>query len=396
MLPTRSRAQGLSHPRAAARRKGRLFLTAMLVVSMLAVPGFSGKSDRKWLMGYYVVFLADRYPVDVVSWQSLTHIAVGAALPKSSGRLDTSFYMSGDKGPEWAKDVVRAAHQHNVKAVLMIGGAETAEDFRDAVRPERRAVFIDSILDSVAEYGFDGVDIDWEPMLEKDIAAITALADDLRARRSGLLLTVPIGSVNINRLSDVPRSISSLAGSFDQINLMTYGMHGAGWRDWKSWHPGALHGEGESTPMSVDSTVNTYIGAGLPPHKLGLGIGFYGACYRGITGPSQYSEAMEVVADDNKMSYANVMNDYYVEDIAAWDDRSQTPYLSSEKPIGPLRCNYVPYEDKRSVQLKAQYAVNRGLGGAIVWNINQGYRRAMSDGSREDLLPVIAASLIPR
>lgn len=353
----------------------------------------SREPQRKWLMGYYVGYLADRYPLNELDWESLTHIAVGAALPRRDGSLDTTFYMSGNKGETWAKDVVRTAHLNDVKAILMLGGADTSENFREAIRHDNGGVLLRAILDTVEEFDFDGVDIDWEPMTEEDIPHVRNLAENIKQYRENIIMTVPIGSVNINRREDVPPSIVTLASSFDQVNLMTYGMHGAGWRDWHSWHPGALQGEKEATPMSIDSTVSTYTDAGLPAHKLGVGIGFYGACYRGITGPSETSRTMEVIADDNKMSYARVMDLYYNETIAHWDDKAKTPYLASERPIGPLQCNYVPFEDTRSVSLKARYAVNRGLGGAIVWNINQGYRSSQTGDERDALLRTIASDL---
>lgn len=376
-----------------SRSASFLLLTGLLLIMLLGGIGCSRDNEPKWLMGYYVGYIADRYPVEAVSWESLTHIAVGAALPRHDGTLDTTFYMSENRGSTWAKRVVRTAREHNVKPILMLGGADTSPAFREAVSPNYRQTFVDSVSTAITEFGFDGVDIDWEPMSETDIPAVRALAEDLRARHRGLILTVPIGSVNMNRRDEIPPSISSLASTFDQINLMTYGMHGAGWRDWHSWHPGALQGETVNTPMSIDSTVSTYLESGLPAHKLGVGIGFYGACYRGITEPNQQSSKMEVVADGNRMSQADIMDHYFRDDIAKWDDRSKTPYLSSREPIGPLKCNFVPYENVQSVQMKARYAVNRGLGGVIVWNINQGHRRSASEAERDILLKAIAQQL---
>lgn len=370
-----------------------LSLALVTMLLLAAAAACSTQSERKWVMGYYVGYLADRYPIDSIAWDSLSHIAVGAALPREDGSLDTAFYMHEGEGPAWAKKVVQAAQQHNVEPILMIGGADTSAQFRDATRTERRERFVGDILSIVDEYGFAGVDLDWEPMTEHDVPIVKALAEDLRSRRPELVLTVPIGSVNINRAQDVPTSISTLAAAFDQVNLMTYGMHGAGWRDWHSWHPGALQGETTDTPMSIASTVDTYLQAGLPAHKLGLGIGFYGACYRGVTGPNQQSSSMRVVADDNKMSYANVMDDYYREDLVKWDQTTKTPYLTSTQPLGPLECTYIPFEDERSVALKAQYAVNQGLGGVIIWNINEGHRKSLPQDKRDELLRTISSEL---
>ncbi|HEX5830373.1 MAG TPA: hypothetical protein VFY16_05280 [Gemmatimonadaceae bacterium] len=46
--------------------------------------------------------------------------------------------------------------------------------------------------------GYDGIDVDWEPINAEDRAPLLALLQELRAARPGMLLTIPVGWVNTN------------------------------------------------------------------------------------------------------------------------------------------------------------------------------------------------------
>lgn len=324
-----------------------------------------------WVMGYYVGYLKNSLPLESVDWSAMTHVAVGAVEPRADGTLDTTFYQDARSGPAWAKSVVDAAHKNGRKAILMIGGAESRDAFASAASDSRRAVFVDNIMATVDSLGFDGVDVDWEPMVQADGPDVLALGHELKKRRPSLQLSIPIGLVNVNLPQRTVFPFSAeLAKVYDQLNIMSYGMNG-GWQDWRSWHNSALYGESSSSPMSVDSSVRAFLAAGVPAKQLGVGIGFFGSCMSGVTGPRQLTSSMKVIADDNIMSYANIMTHYHRSDVARWDDAAKVPYLSSSTPLGPAGCTYVTYEDARSIAEKAKYVKSLGLGGAIVWNINE-------------------------
>ncbi|WP_226345642.1 glycosyl hydrolase family 18 protein [Agilicoccus flavus] len=328
----------------------------------------------RWVMGYYVGYLKDLQPLEAVEWDAMTHVAVGAAVARADGTLDTTFFHHDTAtGRAWAKSVVDRAHQNGRKAILMLGGAGSRAAFASAASTTNRRAFVDNIISTVTALGFDGVDIDWEPMIAADGPNAISLGRELKARKPGLLLTIPIVPVNTNLPQNtVFPFLRDLAGVYDQVNVMSYGMTG-GWEGWDSWHSSALFGDSTTTPMSVDASVRAFTAAGVPARKLGVGIGFFGSCMTGTTAPRQSGPDLRIVADDNVMSYANVMTRYYRPDIARWDDVAKVPYLSSSTPIGPAGCTYVTYENARSIAEKAAYVKAKGLGGAIVWNINEGH-----------------------
>ncbi|SMB97566.1 glycosyl hydrolase family 18 protein [Deinococcus hopiensis] len=358
-------------------------------------PPLPAPSGNTWVMGYYVGYLRGLYPLDAVNWSALTHLMLGRVTPNSDGTLNTTFDIDTVNGPLWAKAAVQRAHANNRKVILMLGGAGTYGDFVGAANSANRARFIDNLLKLVDEYGADGLDLDWEPIQTGDEASLKALAEGLKARRPNLLLTLPVGWVNANFPSWEARPyFGQIAPLFDRINIMSYAMNGV-YGGWQSWHSGALAGETGSTPSSVMSSVDAYANVGVPLSKIGLGIGFFGSCFTGVTGPNQSSATMKLVADDNVMSYANIMTQYASAGAKTWDDKAKVPYLSSSSGLGPQKCNFVSYEDPQSITLKGQYARQKGLGGAIVWNINQGYLKDAPVGSRDPLMDAVRAAFLP-
>lgn len=348
----------------------------------------------QWVLGYYVGYLKDKYPLENVKWDAMTHIVVGRATPRSDGFVNTHFDIDEYNGPIWAKSVVQKAHANGKKAILMLGGAGEYSGFVGAASDTNRATFVNNLLKIVQDYGFDGIDIDWEPLQSADEPKLKALAEELKAKKPGLLLTLPVGWANANFPSSEARPyFGQIAPLFDRINIMSYSMAGV-WGGWKSWHSSALSGHTPNTPSSIEVSVNAYVAAGVPASKLGLGIGFYGTCWQGVTGPLQTSDTMKVVADDNVMSFTNIMNGYYTPAAYVWDDSAKVPYLSSATGLGSQKCNFISYEDARSIGLKGNYAKQKGLGGAIIWNINEGYLPNATSGSKDPLMDAVKQAFL--
>lgn len=348
-----------------------------------------------WLMGYVVGYERDLLPLAELDWFALTHVAVGRVTPRADGTLNTTFDIDPVGGPAWARAVVRQAHAHHVKALLMVGGQGEQAGFVGAASAPRQGRFVRNLLAIVRSYGFDGLDLDWEPLSRADEAPLKALALSLKRQQLGLLLTLPVNFVNANDPTAEARpSLAALSGTFDRVNIMTYGMAGV-YDGWQSWHSSALTGASDTTPSSVQSSVQAYLKAGVPAGKLGLGIGFYGLCYQGVTAPAQRAVGMKIVADDGEMSYVNIMSRYFNPAARRWDTRAGAPYLSSATPLGRQRCTYLSYEDARSIALKGQYARRLGLGGAVIWTLAQGHFQGRPAGRADPLLTAAHAAFRP-
>lgn len=349
-----------------------------------------GFENVRWVEGYYVGYEEDLYPIGEVDFTAITHLMVGRARPLDDGSVTTDFDIDAVNGPIWAQAAVDAAHGAGRKAVLMVGGAGEIDGWRSAASDAHRATFVANLLDVVDAFGFDGLDLDWEPLETTDEADFQALAEALREARPNMILTVPVGWINAN-FADPDPWWGSIAPLFDRINVMTYDMAGP-WDGWQSWHNSALHGETPTTPSSVSSSVAFYLASGVPAPMLGVGTAFYGYCWQGVTGPLQ--DGGTIADGDGTMSYANIIEGYYTPAVRQWDASAFVPYLSSAAPLGADGCNFVSYEDAESITDKGNYVRAQDLGGTIIWTISQGHLADQPPGQRDPLLDAIRAAFL--
>ncbi|RKH06128.1 glycosyl hydrolase [Corallococcus sp. CA053C] len=359
-----------------------------------------GGAPASWVMGYWVGYQRDLYPVNSVDMALLTHVVVGRIRPRIDGTLYTDFDVSAAEGPVLAKALAQRAHQAGKKALLMLGGMGEYDGFKAATETvEKRRNFVRNIITVMRELEFDGVDVDWEPiLLPQDGPPLLALLDDLRAADENILITVPVGWVNSNftlgkKDADFHRE---LAARVDQMNVMAYKMSGH-WGQWDSWHSSALFAESPGHPSSVSSSVEAFIKAGVPPQRIGVGIGFFGTCWKGVTEPRTPLDGLQYVREeqsDNAMSYANIQSLYYSPEAYRWDAQAKVPYLSFPTAFGPQACNYISYEDIPSVTEKGRWAREKGLGGGIIWTINQGHFPKAPEGQQDPLMQAVRTAFL--
>ena len=81
------------------------------------------------------------------------------------------------------------------------------------------------------------------------------------------------------------------------------------------------------------------------------------------------------------------MTSYYSASARKWDSFARVPYLSFSSAQGPDGCGYISYDDEQSIGEKGAYIKSQGLGGVIIWEINEGYLPAAS--SKNPLLIAI-------
>jgi chitinase len=337
-------------------------------------------TSGRWVMGYYVGYQQDIYPPSAIDFSAITHLAVGRIVPNANGSLTTTF--DTHDGPALAKTLSGLTHAAGRRAILMLGGAGAHNAWSSAASNANRATFVRNLAQTLTAYGYDGFDVDWEPINAADEPLLKALVSDLRAALPSAILTIPVSwSAPTNAAF-----YKAIGASFDQVNIMSYSMADT-WPGWSAWHSSALMGETPTTPSSVDRAVKGYLAAGIPAAKLGVGIGFYGTCWAGgITGPMQAVGGSRVASADNAMSYTNIMAQYFAAPNRKWDPTAKVPYLSFPGGKGAKACSFLSYEDEQSILEKGAYAKSKGLGGTIIWTINQGYVPDAAPGAKNPLL----------
>ncbi|MGE3544000.1 MAG: glycosyl hydrolase family 18 protein, partial [Kofleriaceae bacterium] len=345
----------------------------------------------RWVLGYYVGYDIDRYPIEDIDWSAMTHVAFAPLLVAGDRSIDLSFFDQHGMGEQHARQISQAARAAGVTSLLMLGGAGGGANIANAADDQHRAAFVTALLATMDDLGYDGIDLDWEDDVNLD--DLVSLAEDLRAARPSIVLTYPGGPVNTNYQSVDPRMVQ-LAAALDQFNVQTYypttAITGGGWQ---SWFLSPLDGRSGSTPISIKDTFDQYVAAGIPRAKLGMGTAFYAICYTGgVTGPRQSTEGnVEITGGDNNYPLSALFAAGSTYDTASAaerkrDDIAKQPYLSFASPVNDPHCGgstqYISFEDETSIADKGAFAKANGYGGIIVWTINEGWLPVNAVGGR--------------
>jgi chitinase len=342
-----------------------------------------GTATGQWVLGYYVGYAVNDYPIDEIDWSGLTHVAFAPLLVNGDHSLDFSFFDENGNGPGDAAALVAAAHAHGVKALLMLGGEGAGPNIAAAASAPNRAAFVSALVSALGTLGgYDGIDLDWEDSVDLD--DLVALAQDLRAAKPDIVLSYPAGAINGN-FQTVDPHMPELAASLDRFMVQTYypstAVAGFGW---ESWFNSPVSGVTAATPIAIDDTLQRYADAGIPKNKLGFGMSFYAICYTGgISAPHQPTNgtSQQIVGGDNAYPLSDFFAAGSTFDMASAAERkvdpgAEVPYLSLSSPVDDPGCGaatrYISYDDETSIIAKGTFSRTNGYGGIIVWTINQG------------------------
>ncbi len=372
------------------------------------------------LVGYYPAWATHErdYQVGAIPASRVTHVNYGFA-NIADGKCvlgdkgaDTQKLFAGDTAESAAAgqagnfNQLRKLRAHNpaLRTLISVGGFTWSGSFSDvALSARSRALFVNSCVDFAVQYGFDGIDIDWEfpggggldgnaarPEDKQNYTLLLrALRDALRAKQREVgrgepfLLTIaaPSGPDLVAHLDG-----SGIAESVDWINVMAYDFHGT-WDNQAGHNAPLMPSEGDSSGFSASAAIEGYRAQGVPANKLVLGVPFYGRSFAGVRAGAHHG-LDESSVGPGPGTWENGVLDY--KDIAAHylnmagyvryeDEAAQVPYLfNAQKGV------LISYDDPTSLAQKAGYARANGLRGTMIWDLS-------SDTAEHALLSALAA-----
>jgi len=335
-----------------------------------------------WCTGYFPGWEQGGMPASDIDFSVVTQVIHFSVLPNPDGSLDTN---ANTITPAYTADVVSHAHAAKRQALICVGGAGTS--FQSAVSNAYLAGFVTRLTNFMAVGGYDGIDVDWEPLNDSDQTLFTNFVTHLRTALDEfsvhklLTVAVPTGTT--------PSLLALVQSKFDEINLMTYDLSGP-WEGWVTWFNSPIYNEGltfpsapdESVP-SIEGAVTNFLGAGIATNKLGIGIPFYGYIWQGGTGtttggatqPDQsWTNAPTVTA----YAYNDIMSFNFAASQYHYDAKAQAAFFSVTNAQS-ANDMFVSYEDQRACAAKASYVRNRGLGGMIIWELCQDHQPNKAD-----------------
>lgn len=303
----------------------------------------------------------------------------------------------------------------SLKTLLSVGGwNEATKGFTAMVSTaENRKIFVDSVLEFMQTYGFDGIDLDWEYPCQReggkpeDKANYALLMKDLHEGFAGnyvLTTAVPAGIQNVDMSYDIP----SLQMYNDYLLLMAFDYHGP-WEPFAG-HVAPLYGSSKDVAhgdvghvLNVNYSVSYYInggpipgGSGVDPAKLVVGVPLYGKGFN-LSDPTQHDLYAPVTGAMGACPYTqspiscgyNELCEYFF-GMSGWNVGHET---EQKIVYGYTDHIWVGYDDVDAMNLKAGYIKDNGLAGAMVWSIDQDDHHAVCGSQKFPLLSALSQQL---
>jgi chitinase len=245
---------------------------------------------------------------------------------------------------------------------------------------------------------FDGFNIDWEFPTATDTQNFTALLKEFRSQLKALGKTTgkkyvmsfdgPAGSQNYVNID-----LRNAAKQVDFITIDGYNYDGSWDTQTNDASPlfdskqDPLFGQG----LDIDSTVNAYLEAGVPPHKYTMGLPLYGAGWTGVpnenrglyqnsTGPSPVLLANGTALCTDTSGNTPGCDTLLTPGLATYSTLSTltlngySNYFDHRRIAvslyDPTGGTFYTYDDPKTAFLKMLYIDSKvpgGLGGAYVW-----------------------------
>lgn len=237
-------------------------------------------------------------------------------------------------------------------------------------------IFLDSLVQMMNEYRFDGVDIDWEYPVAEDrngrpedyenmVTFMTKLNLRMKDTKRGNSMVLPTSYRYLQHFN-----IKALESQVDWFNIMSYDEHGS-WDIANEWiGPWAnSHTNMTDIQLALDLLWRNEI----DPSKVTMGMAFYSRSFT-LTDPACSALGCRVSSGGNPGKYSNmvgVLLHAEIQEIIA--EKKLTPVLDHVGAVKTVSWDnqWVSFDDVVTWRLKANIARSQCIEGFMVWAMSQ-------------------------
>ncbi len=218
------------------------FKISCLAIATACSATFAQGKYVGWSMGYLPNYA--NFPISKINWKCYTHLAWFSINGDGAGNLNG---LSATQ----AKAFTAAAHQHNVKAIICVGGGGAGGQFTSATKSGPLPNFLNNLINFMQSNDFDGIDIDWEDgIVQSQYAALfKGLSDAFDKITPRPVLTVAT-------FMGLAGNTAPVAQYIDQVNLMSY------------------YATMTGGDVPIPQQMAAFTGKGVAKTKLGVGYGY--------------------------------------------------------------------------------------------------------------------------
>lgn len=275
-----------------------------------------------------------------------------------------------------------------LKVVISIGGWGGCATCSDVFSSKKdRKAFAKSVKKITKSFGSDGIDLDWEyPAIEgfpghryqpEDKKNFTMLVNQLR-KKLGKKHEISFASGGFTQYVDESIEWKKVMKKVNRVNLMSYDLVS-----------GYSTVTGNHTPLyatpqqkeSADNAITLMLKRGVPADKIVIGAAFYAKVWQdvpdtafGLYQPGKYKMGVSYKNFDKQLSPDSGF-------VYHWDSTAQAPYI-----YNPDQKIFATFDDKKSIELKTKYVIDKGLNGIMFWQLGD-------DKFRDGLLDEIDKTL---
>ena len=350
--------------------------------------GASGGDVQSRIIGYYEAW---NYQKNCIGMR-IQDIPVGSIthLHFAFGYIDPATFevvpMDGLPSDLFSQLTALKSRNPSLKTIVSLGGwtfndngTTTQPVFSNIVSSaSSRSKFINNLQSFLQNFGFDGVDFDWEYPgagdrggTDEDGVNYTQFLKELRgAKPSGggqyiVSFTAPTSYWYLQHFD-----LKETASYVDWINVMSYDLHGV----WDANDPIGNQILAHTNLTEIKLALDLYWRNGIDPNKLNLGLGFYGRSFQ-LSNPSCSDPgclfkggAAAGVCTDNSgtLSYREIMQIIATYGLQPYYDR-----VDAVKYVTWNSDQWVSFDDRDTFQQKIKFANNLGLGGLLIWSLDQ-------------------------